>query len=111
MNFEIPKLNFPNYETLKKLNKNQEYKFTLFRLGFSGIYGRLSLYEDFSNLIYFDVLVNGYINDDFYVKCLKFNKKNYENICNHAQKCYNEIFLTLYNSPNETIKKYFLSED
>ena len=113
MNFcEIPKIIFPEYEKLKRLKKDKEYIFTLFDLGFNQIYGRFTLYEDFSDLIYFDVIVNGYSNTNQYTTSFKFNKANYKSICHYAQECYNKIFMNLFYSPNETWRwEYYFNDE
>lgn len=94
----IPKICFPDYNKMKELNKNREYIFHLFGLGTNDIYGRFTLYEDFSDLIRFDLIVNGYSGENSWNLNLKFNSKNYKKICDYAQKCYNYLFTELYYS-------------
>ena len=94
----IPQLTFPPYEKLKSLPKDRQYIFSLFNLGFNFCYGRFTLYEDFHNIIRFDLMVDGYSETNGWRTCYKFNKGNYKKICDFAQECYDHIYLTLVNS-------------
>lgn len=91
----IPKLTFPSYDKLKTLPKDKEYIFTIFDLSFNFIHGRFTLYEDFYNVIRFDLMVDGYSETNGWRTCYKFNKKNYKKICDFAQDCYEHIYETL----------------
>lgn len=107
----MKELKFPPYEWLKALplkrtythrNGNDsweteehcEYKFTLFDTPVFA-YGQLSYNEDDSRYIYFDVMENGYSNMNNYGLALKFNKKNYQEICKHAQEIYEMFYREL----------------
>ena len=98
LEINVPQICFPDYNKMKKLRNDKEYIFSLFDLGINNIYGRFTLYEDFSNLIHFDLIVDGYSETNFYGISYKFNEENYKKICNHAQDCYNRLFCEFYYS-------------
>ena len=102
INILIPKICFPDYNKMKELKKDKEYIFSLFELGTNNIYGRFTLYEDFTNLIRFDLIINGYSGENSWEVSYKFNKDNYKKICNYAQDCYNYLFSQLYYSSQST---------
>lgn len=102
-------LKFPCYEWIKKLPLKRkaeyrdretgeafyedihcEYSFTLFETPTS-VYGRFSYNEDDSRMIMFDVMEDGYCDHNSLGMTLKFNKKNYQKICKHAQYIYEEF--------------------
>lgn len=64
-----------------------EYSITLFDTPIS-VYGRFTYNEDDSRMIMFDVMEDGYCDHNCLGMQLKFNKKNYETICRHAQYVY-----------------------
>ena len=98
-------LKFPSYEWLKALplkkthmrtNRNGEpfeteehceYTFTLFDTPVS-VWGRFTYNEDDSRYIHFDVIEGGHTGQNSLGLALKFNKKNYQKICKHAQEVY-----------------------
>lgn len=101
-------LKFPSYEWLKALPLKRKYMHTsrdgdswemeehceyTFRIFDTPVYvyGQFSYNEDDSKSIYFDVMENGYSDKNSFGLALKFNKKNYNEICKHAQKVY-EMF-------------------
>lgn len=107
----MKELKFPSYEWLKALplkrtythrngndswetEEHYEYKFTLFDTPVF-VYGQFSYNEDDSRYIYFDVMENGYSNMNNYGLALKFNKKNYQEICKHAQEVYKMFYREL----------------
>ena len=102
LEINVPQICFPDYNKMKKLKKNKEYIFSLFDLGVNNIYGRFTLYEDFSDLIHFDLIINGYSGENSWDLALKFNKENYKIICDYAQDCYNSLFNELYYSLQTT---------
>lgn len=104
MNFA--QLKFPPYEWIKGLpltrkeefvdratgktfykDVHLEYTFKLFDTPVS-VYGRLTYNEDDSGMIFFDVMEDGYCDHNSLGKGLKFNKRNYKIICDHAQSVY-----------------------
>ena len=130
----MKELKFPSYEWLKalplkrevmrkdsisgKLYKDEEhceYKFTLFDTPVY-VYGQLSYNEDDSKYIYFDVMENGYSNMNSYGLELKFNKKNYQKLCKHAQEVYEMFYRELDKNmswqwectPEECFENYIL---
>lgn len=88
------KLKFPSYEYIKSLPKNEEYDWLLFETPTS-VYGRISYNEDSSGYIYFDVVEGGYVEKNSLGLALKFNKKNYKDICNRAQEVFEEFYRRL----------------
>lgn len=109
----MKQLKFPSYEWIKALplkrtvthtdrisgdawedEEHCEYKFTLFDTPVYA-YGQLSYNEDDSGYIYFDMMENGYSNMNYYGLALKFNKKNYQKICKHAQEIYEMFYREL----------------
>ena len=91
----IPELKFPAYENIKKLNKNREYEFIIFRTGIEDTYGRFTVHEDGHRKIIFDLIEDGYSDKNSYTMKRRITKKEYEEICNHAQNCYNDLFKAL----------------
>lgn len=106
-------LKFPPYEWLKALplkgkfeyrdritgkpfydDVHKEYTFKLFDTPTS-VYGRLTYNEDNQHMIIFDVMEDGYCDHNHLGKALKFNKKNYQAICKHAQEVYDDFMRTL----------------
>ena len=98
----MKQLNLPPYEWLKALplkdakGKPCQYEFTLFDTPVA-VCGRLSYNEDDSRFIFFDVMEGFHTGMNDYGLSLKFNEKNYQKLCKHAQKIY-ELFLA---EPNE----------
>lgn len=109
----MKELKFPPYEWLKALplkrevirkdtvsgkqykdEEHCEYKFTLFDTPIFA-WGQLSYNEDDSRHIYFDVMENGYSNMNNYGIELKFNKKNYQKLCEYAQGVYELFYMEL----------------
>jgi thymidylate synthase ThyX len=128
----VKELKFPSYEWLKALplkrtrthkdtisgklyeeEEHCEYKFNLFDTPVFA-YGQLSYNEDDSRYIYFDVMENGYSNMNSYGLELKFNKKNYQKLCKHAQEVYEMFYRELDKdmswqwdcTPEECFEKY-----
>lgn len=99
------KLKFPTYEFLKSLprthrvthvtrqggiyehDEHLEYSITLFSTPVS-VYGRFTLNEDDTGMIFFDVMEDGYCDHNNFGRRMKFNKKNYAAICKYAQSVY-----------------------
>lgn len=109
MNMNYAQLKFPPYEWLKKLPLTEkytwvdratgeeheedtfkEYDFTLFTTP-TDVYGRFTYNEDDSGMIYFDVMEDGYCDHNTLGKRVRFTKKDYEKICKHAQKVYEDF--------------------
>lgn len=108
----MKQLKFPSYEWLKALplertiivkdiyrkpfkrKEDCEYEFTIFDTPVS-TYGQLSYNEDGSGCICFDVIEDVYIGKNRLGLSLKFNKANYQKICEHAQEVYDEFFKEL----------------
>lgn len=102
---EYKKLKFPPYEWIKALptkqryehitrdgqtiveESYQDYSFILFDTP-SSVYGRFNYNEDGEGRIIFDVMECGYCDNNRLGKSVKFNKKNYLQLCRHAQEVY-----------------------
>ena len=93
----IPVLQFPSYEKLKKLNKDEEYEFILFNTGIDGTYGRFTVYEDGKNVVIFDLIEDGYCGKNSYTMIRNLNSRGYKQVCARAQNCYNDLFNALKN--------------
>ena len=93
----IPELVFPSYDKIKALDKNKEYEFILFDTGINETYGRFIIHEDGRRSIVFDLIEGGYSDCNRYTMKRRITKKEYKEICIHAQNCYNDIFLALKN--------------
>lgn len=98
----IPELKFPPYEKIKALDKNKEYEFILFYTGITETYGRFTVHEDGKRKIIFDLIEDGYSDTNDYTMSRRITKKEYQEICNHAQNCYNNLFSILEKSANNS---------
>ena len=106
-------LKFPPYEYIKSLPKVDEddddcfikYDWVLFTTPVD-VYGRLSYNEDDSGYIYFDVMEDGYCDQNQFGIGLKFNKKNYAKLCKHAQKVFESFYKELDTDCSEQWEKY-----
>ena len=123
-------LKFPPYAWLKALPKKHrvirttregekfediehcEYSFKLFDTPTS-VYGRFTYNEDDKGMIYFDVMEDGYCDHNHLGMYVKFNKKNYEAVCKHAQEVYEDFQRELFKTwswqwENVTPTEYFV---
>ena len=108
----MKQLKFPSYEWLKALPLKRKYMYTspsgeswemeehceyTFVLFDTPVFvnAQLSYNENDSKHIYFDVMESGYSNMNNYGLALKFNKKNYHEICKHAQEIYEMFYREL----------------
>ena len=89
--FEIPKLKFPKWETLKDMPRNEEIILILFAFDSIMVHGRITLFEDGGNRIFFDVMERGYSNQNNLGLSKPFTKKGYAEICSHAQTAYEKL--------------------
>ena len=85
------KLKFPSYKYIKSLPRGEEYDWILFETPASA-YGQIRYNEDSSGWIYFDVVEYGYVETNNLGLALKFNKTNYEKICEHAQEVFDDYY-------------------
>lgn len=92
---DVPEVKFPPYEKIKKIY--EEIEIIVFRTGFPNTYGRFIINEDNRRKIVFDLIEDGYSEMNDYTMIRRITKKDYEEICNHAQNCYNDLFLALKN--------------
>ena len=93
----IPSVKFPTYEQIKQLDKNKEYEIILFVTGIENSDGRFIVNEDGKRNILFELIENGYCECNYYTMRRRITKKEYAQICVHAQICYNDLFKAMEN--------------
>lgn len=91
-------LAFPSYEFLKSIKEEKDI--TLFTV-YKNIYGRLRVNEDGKSGFYFDLMQNGYSGENEWSRFFCSNKKGYEALQIHAQKCYQLILNNLVNQTHD----------
>lgn len=91
-------LAFPSYDFLKSIK--QEKDITLFTV-YGDMYGRLRVNEDNCPGFYFDLMQNGHSGENEWTKFFVANKKGYDALQIHAQKCYSLILNNLVNQTHD----------
>lgn len=96
------KLNFPDYNKLKELPQNKEYKFRIFEV-YETFYCRFTYNEDFSGKFKADLMCNGYSDtyepSDFR-KWFDNTEKDYNTMCCNIERLYNQIVEEILNNNN-----------
>ena len=91
-------LMFPSYEFLKSIKEEKDI--TLFII-YTKMYGRLRVNEDGESGFYFDLMENGYSQENKWTRFFHSNKKGYEALKIHAQNCYQSILNNLLNQTHD----------
>lgn len=110
---QIPKLKFPKWTDLKKLETTEdiqeEYKFEIFGFDSLNISGVLSVFEDNYPNIRFEVLENGYSGMNDFEYCEDFTPTGYKLIREEAQFCYTKL-ITEFTSNRSIDWQYYLDK-
>lgn len=89
------KLKLPTWDDIKNLPRDNEYILILFDFDSIYVYGRITLFEDCTNRIHFDVMEGGYSDKNSLGLSKPFTKKGFSEICKHAQKVYEQLIKEL----------------
>ena len=102
------KLNFPDYNKLKELPKDREYKFTIFTI-YETIYCRFTYNEDCKDKFKADLMCNGY-SDTYepilFKKWFPNTEEDYKIMCSRIEVFYNKLVRNILNS-NEDNSLYW----
>ncbi len=91
-------LAFPSYEFLKSIKEEKDIP--LFDVC-TNMYGRLRVNEDGKPGFYFDLMVNGYSEENEWSRFFHSNKRGYAALKTHAQNCYQSILNNLVNQTHD----------
>ena len=102
------KLSFPDYNRIKELSKDKEYKFTIFKI-YSTIYCRFTYNEDWTDKFKADLMCNGY-SDTYeppeFKEWFSNTEEDYKKMCSRIELFYNRLMQTILNSNDEVFWLY-----